>query len=134
MNQIHLVKLCVGAESVADLLAWEGVRGDISTIHTRNMPKRAVELLEGGSLYWVIKGVILCRRRIVSIEPVKNSPVPLVHIGLSTVHYPTESQPRRPFQGWRYLNASDAPRDRTHVQGQDLPEEMIDAIKLAGAW
>jgi hypothetical protein len=133
MSGLHIIKLCVGAESLADLLAWERGRGAVSTIHTRSMPKQRDALLDGGSLYWVIKGLILCRRRILSLEPVKNSPVPLVHIGLSTQHFATQPMPKRPFQGWRYLTAKDAPPDL--LEGNtDLPPEFVLSLKEAGAW
>ncbi|MDI7775036.1 DUF1489 domain-containing protein [Asticcacaulis sp. EMRT-3] len=131
MSEIHLVKLCVGADSVDDLRAWEKVRGEISYVHTRNQPKQAQELLDGGSLYWVIKGHILCRREIVSIDYDEAAQQCL--IGLSTRHFPTESQPRRPFQGWRYLKADDAPRDLSEAES-DLPPEMTRALKEAGVW
>ena len=131
MSEVHLVKLCVGAESVEDLLRWEKARGAVSFVHTRNRPTRAQELLDGGSLYWVIKGAILCRRRIVSIDHDEAEQRCL--IGLSTEHFPTEAQPRRPFQGWRYLKASDAPRDL--IEGEsDLPPEVARALKEAGVW
>ena len=130
---IHLIKLCVGADSLQDLLDWERERGAISTIHTRNMPKRRDELLATGSLYWVIKGVILCRRKIVSIEPVKNSEKPLVHIGLDTRSIMTEAQARRPFQGWRYLTPEDAPKDIDEMSA-DVPTELQIQLKQAGVW
>jgi hypothetical protein len=133
VSDIHIVKLCVGAESVEDLLRWEQARGEISYIHTRNRPTRWEELLDGGSLYWVIKGSILCRREIASFDLVEDSENPHWKIGLRTKHYPTEAQPRRPFQGWRYLKASEAPRDI--VDGDhDLPPEMARALKDAGVW
>ena len=131
MSDIHLVKLCVGADSVDDLLRWEKARGAVSHIHTRNKPTRADELLNGGSLYWVIKGVILCRREIVSFD--YNEADQRWIIGLNTKHIATEPQPRRPFQGWRYLKAADAPRDI--VEGEhDLPPDMARALKDAGVW
>lgn len=131
MSDIHLVKLCVGADSVEDLLRWEKARGEVSWIHTRNRPTRAGELLDGGSLYWVIKGAILCRRRIVAID--YNEAEQQCMIGLSTEHFATEAQPRRPFQGWRYLKASDAPCDLVESES-DLPPDMARALKEAGVW
>jgi hypothetical protein len=131
MSDIHLVKLCVGADSVEDLLRWEKARGEVSWIHTRNRPTRAEELLDDGSLYWVIKGAILCRRRILAID--YNEAEQRCLIGLSTEHIATEAQPRRPFQGWRYLKAADAPRDL--IDGDsDLPPDMARALKEAGVW
>jgi hypothetical protein len=131
VSDIHLVKLCVGADSLEDLLRWEKARGAVSYIHTRNRPKQAEALLDGGSLYWVIKGSILCRRLILSIDYKEDEQQCL--IGLSTAHIATEAQPRRPFQGWRYLKASDAPRDLADGDS-DLPPDMARALKEAGVW
>ncbi len=133
MSDIHIVKLCVGAESVDDLLRWEKARGEISYIHTRNRPTRYEELLDGGSLYWVIKGSILCRREIVSFDAADDKENPHWLIGLRTKHITTEAQPRRPFQGWRYLKASDAPRD-INGDTHDMPPDMVKALKDAGVW
>ena len=139
MSDIHIVKLAVGAESLEDLLGWEKTRAPVYHIHTRNRPTRWEELLDGGSLYWVIKGQILCRREIAAFELVENTAGagerdgPYWKIGLRNIHHATEAQPRRPFQGWRYLKASEAPRDV--IDGDhDLPPEMARALKEAGVW
>ena len=132
MSDIHLVKLAVGADSLEDLLTWERQRtGDMSYIHTRHRPTRWEELINGGSLYWVIKGVILCRREIVSFEFDEKANHWIV--GLRSKNILTEAQPRRPFQGWRYLKASDVPRDLTEAEA-DLPPDMMKALKEAGVW
>ncbi len=133
MGDIHIVKLCVGAESVEDLLGWEKARGEVYTIHTRNRPTRANELLDGGSLYWVIKGVIACRREIVSFTFNDSKENPQWHIGLRNKHIATEAMPKRPFQGWRYLKAADAPRDIASGYA-DLSPELAKALKEAGVW
>ena len=69
---LNLVKLCVGCDSPEELIAWRAQRraegGRVSVVHTRQTPRRAAELLDGGSLYWVMKGVILIRQRITAIE------------------------------------------------------------------
>ncbi|MGA9658008.1 MAG: DUF1489 domain-containing protein [Asticcacaulis sp.] len=131
MSDIHLIKLCVGADNLDDLLRWEKARGAVSLIHTRNRPTRWQELLDGGSLYWVIKGVVLCRREIVSFDYDEAAQHWL--IGLNTHNYLTEAQPRRAFQGWRYLKQADAPRDI--IDGEtDLPPDMMKALKEAGVW
>ncbi len=130
MSNIHIVKLAVGADSLEDMLRWEATRQtDISYIHTRNRPTRWEELLDGGSLYWVIKGVILCRREIVSFDEDSDK----WRIGLKSKNILTEAQPRRPFQGWRYLKPEDAPRDITEAEA-DLPPEMRQALREAGVW
>lgn len=139
MSDIHIVKLAVGAESLEDLLGWEKNRPGVYHIHTRNRPTRWQELLDGGSLYWVIKGQIICRREIAGFELVENKDGaserdgPYWKIGLHNRHIATELQPKRPFQGWRYLKASETPRDI--VDGEhDLPPEMARALKEAGVW
>jgi hypothetical protein len=134
LASIHIMKLCVGVDSLGQLLAYEKNRDEVYHIHTRNAPKRKYELIAGGSLYWVIKGLIVCRRRIVSIEENEKSDVPQSLIGLSKVHYPTEPQPRRAFQGWRYLTPEDAPKDLDDGGSADLPAEMIAQLKEAGVW
>lgn len=118
---VNLLKLCVGAESVEDLEGWIGERmaarraaGEPEEqIHTTRMvPKRMEELLEGGSLFWVIKGGIQCRQRLLDIRPFTDAEgIGRCHLVLEPVLARTEWQPRRPFQGWRYLAAADAPAD-----------------------
>lgn len=131
---IHLVKLCVGADRVEDLDAWiekrvsanrRAGRGAVHDHVTRMTPRRVDELLDGGSLYWVIKGVILARQRIVGFEPVTGADgigrcailfePPLIH---------TEAQPRRAFQGWRYLKPEDAPADRDRRSAGETPPAL----------
>jgi hypothetical protein len=112
---LNLLKLCVGAESVEDLEGWIGERmaarraaGEPEEqIHTTRMvPKRIDELLDGGSLFWVIKGGIQCRQRLLDIRPFTDSEgIGRCHLVLEPVLSRTEWQPRRPFQGWRYLVA-----------------------------
>ncbi|SNT74782.1 DUF1489 family protein [Amphiplicatus metriothermophilus] len=119
---VHLVKLCVGAESVEDLAGWvarraernarEGRWGRVSEHVTRLFPRRTAELLDGGSLYWVIKGVVLARQALVGFEPVTGADgIARCAILLKPEVVPVEAQPRRAFQGWRYLRPEDAPRD-----------------------
>lgn len=136
---IHLVKLCVGADSVEDLRTWieervaeRRARGEpVEQTHTTRMvPTRREEILDGGSLYWVIKGVVQVRQRILDIRPFKDTDgIGRCDLVLEPVLVPTQRQPRRPFQGWRYLTAKDAPRD---VGGgscsDDLPEHLREAL------
>jgi len=124
MSQIHLMKLCVGAQSLADLLAWEKHRGDGLCITTRNRPVRADELSSGGSLYWIIKGFIVCRRPIIGFETVKDGDAEKCLIRLDNRHIATQAQPRRPFQGWRYLKACDAPLDMMPDQDSSYQDLM----------
>ncbi|MFZ1481525.1 MAG: DUF1489 domain-containing protein, partial [Paracoccaceae bacterium] len=117
MAHLNLLKLCVGTDSVEDLADWQDSqqarwpRG--CAVHvTRMWPKRDAELLEGGSLYWIIKGVILCRQRLVGLEQVEGADgITRCALVMDREIIRTEAAPRRPFQGWRYLSPQDAPRD-----------------------
>ncbi len=121
MAGIHLLKLCVGCDSVEDLLDWQETRAaerrargaDPRPFHvTRMWPKRQAELLDGGSLYWVVKGLVLCRQRIVALETeTRDDGIDRCRLRLDPDVVRTTPQPRRPFQGWRYLRPSDAPAD-----------------------
>ena len=96
---------------------------------TRMTPKRADELLDGGSLYWVIKGHIAVRQKLLALKPVTKNGAP--HCGLV---YEPKLVPvlrcfHRPFQGWRYLNPKDAPSDARNLKGKNMPEKL--AIELA---
>ena len=118
---LHLIKLCVGAESVDDLEDWIKQRGKeqkkrgqkVEHIHTTRMvPKRAEEILDGGSLFWVIKGQLMCRERIVAIRPFTDGEgIGRCHIVLDGKVTLVMPRPFRAFQGWRYLAAKDAPTD-----------------------
>jgi hypothetical protein len=120
---LHLIKLCVGAESVEDLEEWiagriadkprAGVGVPREPFHiTRMVPKRADELAEGGSLYWVIKGQVQCRQRIVEVRPFTDKEgIGRCYLVLAPEVQRTRWQPRRAFQGWRYLKPSEAPAD-----------------------
>ncbi len=132
---LHIIKLCVGADSVEDLDAWIRHRLAVmqaaglpaeQTHTTRMFPKRAAEIAGDGSLYWVIKGFVQVRQRIVDIRPVKGDDgIDRCDLVLEPELHRTEMQPRRPFQGWRYLLDKDAPRDvRRGSGGEDLPAAM----------
>ncbi len=118
---VHIVKLCVGAQSVDDQKDWVARRsaankkaglGDIHDHVTRMRPRREAELLDGGSLYWVIKGVILARQEILGLEErIGADEIRRTAILLKPQLVLTEPQPRRAFQGWRYLPEEDAPKD-----------------------
>ena len=137
---VNLLKLCVGAESVDDLLDWQRTHpspypsGERRHI-TRMWPKREAELLAGGSLYWVIKGVILCRQRIVRLEEITGADgIRRCGIVMDPEVIRTEAAMRRPFQGWRYLDPKDAPRDLPKEREKDsaLPEDMALALAEIG--
>jgi hypothetical protein len=134
---VHLIKLCVGAESIEDLIAWQQRRfgGGTAEHVTRMWPKRAPELLAGGSLYWVIKGIVLARQRIVGLEErVGEDGISRCAIQLDPQIVRTEAMPRRPFQGWRYLAAADVPRDLPEGRDREdsLPRDLMAALSEIG--
>jgi hypothetical protein len=110
---LHIIKLCVGAETVDDLKAWrrEQGPGEPWVLRTRMTPKRAAEVLDGGSVYRVFKGLVLCRQRILKIDTVGDGQAARCHMTLDEEVILTEPLPRRPFQGWRYFEDKDAPAD-----------------------
>ena len=141
---LHIVKLCVGALSIEDLAQWQAARlAEQKRVKTKNpqifhttfqAPKRQVELLDGGSLYWVIKGIILVRQRLVGFaEGVKDDGKPACKLLLDATLVPVRPVPRRPFQGWRYLDADAAPPD-LKLGAHDTVAEMPAAMRkeLAG--
>ncbi len=139
---LHLIKLCVGCDSVKDLEDWikrklKGRRGGARVRHhtTRMVPKRADDIVDGGSLYWVIRGQIMCRERILDITPfVDPEGVGRCHIALDCKPVLVEPRPYRAFQGWRYLETKDAPRDldRAAPGARDMPEELRRELRSLG--
>jgi hypothetical protein len=133
---VNLIKLCVGAESVEDLTDWIAERQDAKRrqgiaaeqIHvTRMTPKRAEAILDGGSLYWVIRGIIQCRQQILELRPTTGEDgVRRCGIVLRPEVVLVEPRPRGPFQGWRYFEPEDAPPDLASVSTgvADMPAEM----------
>lgn len=110
----HLVKLCVGCDSPEELQHWQAQRyGDAPASHvTRMWPKREAEILSGGSLYWVFKGVILARQRLIALEErMGEGGICRCALMLDRDLVLVAAAPRRPFQGWRYLDPADAPPD-----------------------
>lgn len=138
-DTIHLVKLCVGAETVEDLERWQAspqAQGpDGLPRHvTRMWPKRAEEILAGGSLYWVFRGVILARQRVLRLDALRGSDGVLrCGLVLEPALQRTAPAPRRPFQGWRYLPAEAAPQDLDGSGGASgLPPALAAALAELG--
>ena len=140
---LHLVKLCVGAVSIEDLAQWQkerlaeqrqaGLKPQICHT-TYQSPKRQAELLDGGSLFWVIKGLICVRQRLVGFaEGRKDDGKPACRLLLDRTLIAVRPVPRRPFQGWRYLDGDAAPGDLRQGAG-DSVAEMPPAMRkeLAG--
>ena len=138
---VHLVKLCVGIDSVQDLRDWQIKRlaalaqaGETPELCHRTMqtPHRRDDVLDGGSLYWVIKGAILARQRIVDLmEATKDDGRRCCGIVLDPELFTTRPHPRRAFQGWRYLEAADAPKDTLapEAAGDDMPPGMREELR-----
>ena len=134
---LHILKLCVGVSDISQLAEWQRQR--LRTAEkiwhiTRMLPRRADEIVSGGSLYWVIKGMVAVRRRIVEIGPFKDED------GISRCKFifdeelvPVRPQPRRPFQGWRYLTEDDAPLDLPKgAAAHEMPEKMRNELAELG--
>jgi hypothetical protein len=140
MGHVNILKLCVGADSVEDLVDWQASQRARwpkgRAIHvTRMWPKREAEILDGGSLYWVIKGVVLCRQRILELEQVNGSDgITRCALVLDAEVIRTEAAPRRPFQGWRYLMQEESPRDlaKGREREEALPAALAQALAEIG--
>ena len=132
---LHLIKLSVGTEDVSDLAAWQGDRrgqgpDGLPRHITRMWPKRAEEVLGGGSIYWVIKGVILCRQRVLRFDEVdRGDGIRRCAIVCEPGLVRVAATPKRAFQGWRYLAEGDAPRDL--APGREHEEPLPPALQAA---
>ena len=141
---LHLIKLCVGADSVRDLEDWikqklkeKRKRGEKPEhIHrTRMVPKRAGELTAGGSLFWVIRGEIMCRQLIRDVRPFRDKDgVGRCGIVLDRKIVLVAPRPYRAFQGWRYLPAADAPADLAQAApgAAAMPEKLRRELRELG--
>jgi hypothetical protein len=141
---LHLIKLCVGCDSVRDLEDWikqrlkdKRKRGEKPEhIHrTRMVPKRADELRDGGSLYWVIRGEIMCREQIRDIRPFRDRDgVGRCGLVLGPKVILVQPRPFRAFQGWRYLAPGDAPRDldKAAPGAAAMPEKLRRELRELG--
>ncbi len=137
---LNLIKLSVGTDNVASLTAWQTTRraqGDdgIPRHVTRMWPRREAELLDGGSIYWVIQGVLQCRQRILRLDEVIGADgIRRCAIVLDSQVVRTGTVQKRPFQGWRYLPGSEAPPDLVESRsGEDaLPPSLSAALADIG--
>ena len=133
---LHILKLCVGCDSIENLDDWirqrlrDARRAGKKPEHshtTRMIPKRVDEITGGGSLYWVIRGNVQVRQRILEIRPFRDKDgIRRCRLMLDPRTVATEWQPRRAFQGWRYLKPEDAPRDLSDARAGliKLPPEL----------
>ncbi|MXQ09623.1 DUF1489 family protein [Alphaproteobacteria bacterium GH1-50] len=140
-DYVNLIKLSVGSESVESLIDWQRnrsrqIKGNRYFHITRMWPKREAEILKGGSIYWVIQGVVQCRQKIVGFdEVVGEDGIRRCAILLDNEIVRTEPVRKRPFQGWRYLDAGDAPRDLTKAEAaasEDIPPKLMAALSEIG--
>jgi hypothetical protein len=138
---VHLIKLCVGVDTAKELIDWQAERlkhlkraGKTPELchRTLQMPRRRDEVLDGGSLYWVIKGFVLVRQRVLDLRAdVKDDGTPCCGIVLDAELVATRPHPRRAFQGWRYLDAADAPQDaKSFADGaNEMPRAMREDLR-----
>ena len=133
---LNLIKLCVGCDTVEELVDWHHSRGGREPwiLHTRQAPKRGEELTQGGSLYRVFKGYILCRQRIFAVSTVGAGAATRCEIALDPDIIRVTPTPRRAFQGWRYLTAEDAPADLGTVGEAAIPATLARQLRELGAW
>lgn len=131
---LHMIKLVVGCDTIEQLLEWHAGESRPWVMHTRQTPKRAAELMAGGSLYRVFKGVILCRQPILAIDTVGEGANARCEVTVDPNFVRVAPTPRRAFQGWRYLEAKDAPPDLSSGVDGDIPPELARQLREAGAW
>ena len=128
---LHLIKLCVGCESIEELADWQAERlkarrkaGEKKPClfhRTFQTPKRREELLAGGSLYWVIKGLVQVRQPLADLaEGTKEDGTSCCLLMLKNELVPVRPVPRRPFQGWRYLADDEVPADLGRNTASDI--------------
>ena len=137
---VNLVKLSVGTESLEQLAAWQEHRASLARDgmyyhQTRMWPKREAEIVNGGSIYWVVKGEISARQRIIRLdEKIGTDGIRRCGIVLDPKVIPTVAALKRPFQGWRYLKPEDAPADLPEGRSQEqaLPIELNRALAEIG--
>jgi hypothetical protein len=141
---LHLLKLCVGAESIRDLEDWiaerlaiRRARGEkLEHLHrTRMVPKRVAELMDGGSMYWIIKGQVAARQTLLGVRPFTDDEgISRCHIVMDPAVVAVMPRPHRPFQGWRYLPDAEIPPDLTggHAMVAEMPEELRRDLRELG--
>ena len=130
---LNMIKLCVGVSEI-EWLEQRAANGKPLVVHTRMTPKRATELEDGGSLFWVIKGVVACRQPILDVKTLGEGKTSRCEITLEPRVIRTAPQGRRPFQGWRYLEPRDAPVDLSTMDAGDMPEDLAKQLREMGAW
>lgn len=126
-SHLNLMKLSVGSESVETMAEWQRrrakqLKGGLYYHATRMWPKREADILAGGSIYWVIQGMMQARQRILELREVRGDDgVRRCGIVLDPKVVRVEPVRKRPFQGWRYLSPADAPADLSGSRVSELP-------------
>ncbi len=134
---LHIIKLCVGVSELREFEEWrrraQRAKRDMSHT-TRMFPRRSVEILKGGSIYWVIRGFIMVRQQIKALKPVRGSDgTTRCRIVFDSDYVLVRPTPRRAFQGWRYLEAADAPPDLRKTSGLErMPEKLRTELAALG--
>ncbi len=126
---LHLTKVAFGATSIDQMLGWWAERGPQARLTTRYRPKRADELV-GGSLFWILKHQLVARTEILGFEDAIDGKTDIV---VSTAIVRVRPLARRAHQGWRYLEAADAPPDLFADAGaDDLPARLVGDLSALG--
>ncbi|MGC1300855.1 MAG: DUF1489 domain-containing protein [Caulobacteraceae bacterium] len=135
---LHLIKLVVGLDTVEELEAWRRQHQPHEPewkVRTRQSPKRADELVNGGSIYRVFKGAIMCRQTILAVDTIGEGRESRCEITVSPEVVRVAPTARRPFQGWRYLDPKDAPPDLSGIDPElAVPPELARQLREIGAW
>ena len=134
---LHMLKLAAGIGDLAELKEMQKQRRKergVYAFYTRNMPKREDEILDGGSIYWVVKGQIQARQRIKGFKPIVNRRGrPAVLVTFEARLTPTQWRPHRPFRGWRYLAPEEAPKDLPKgAKTKGLPPKLVAELRELG--
>ena len=141
---VNLIKLCVGITSINQLEQFQLIRREgyvkagrlpVNIHITRNKPKRFKEIINSGSLYWVIRRQIRVRQKIIRIDDIEDAEGrKKCCLVLDPDLIKTEHRAYRPFQGWRYLEQSDAPADLSADQNgeSEMPSEMEEELRGLG--
>ena len=135
--------MAVGIESVTHLKKKQSERlkqtgagsGNGLYTFTRNVPKQAESLIDGGSIYWIIKKFIRVRQEILSIERHQNDKGKTIcAIKIDPALKRVVARRQKAFQGWRYLKEKDAPEDlqSSKYTISEMPSEMVDELRELG--